>query len=158
MYAVHFFFIWHQIGTPQKKSFVHFNAISLITGCQDWLFEMIIIAIWSFSCAIIAENTGIHGKYSLLSQHSYCYAAADSIAITKNIHTSLDACCPRLPNYSKLSLESKSHPWDNTGIIDVLVQPLEWEHFLLYMTSSKTGLSLSAYIIVMTAHLWLIPT
>jgi hypothetical protein len=157
MYAVHF--IWHQIGTSQKMSFVHFNAISLITGCQEWLFEMIIIATWSFLCVIIAENIGIHGKCSLLlSQHSYCYAAADSIPVTKNIHTSLDACCPRLPIYSKLSLESKSHPWDNTGIIDVLIQPLEWEHFLPYMTSSKRGLSLSAHIIVMTAHLWLVPT
>jgi len=105
------FFIWHQIGTSQKKRFVHFNAISLITVCQEWLFEMIIRATWSFSCVIIAENIGIHGKCSLLlSLHSYCYAAADSIPITKNIHTSLDACCPRLPIYSKLSLESKSHP------------------------------------------------
>lgn len=110
------FFIWHQMGTLQKKSYVHFYAISLITGCQEWLFEMIIIATWTFSCVIFAENIGIHGKCSLQSQHSYCYAAADSIPITKNIHTSLDAFCPSLPIYSKLSLEPKSHPWDNTGI------------------------------------------
>jgi hypothetical protein len=29
---------------------------------------------------------------------------------------------------------------------DVLVQPLEWKHFLPYVTNSKTGLSLSAHI------------
>ena len=39
---------------------LHFYAISLIIGCQEWLFEMIIIATWTFSCVIFAENIGIH--------------------------------------------------------------------------------------------------
>ena len=59
------FFMWHQIGTLQKKSYVHFYAISLITGYPDWLFEMIIIATCTFSCVVFAENLGIHGECSL---------------------------------------------------------------------------------------------
>jgi hypothetical protein len=65
MYEVHFFLFWHQMGTSQKKSYVHFYAISLITGCQEWLFEMIIVATWTVSCVILADNIGIHGKCSL---------------------------------------------------------------------------------------------